>query len=139
MGCDIHVHVEIKVKDKWEHYNIPQVRRYYKLFGLLAGVRDPEQVPIVQPRGVPNDISLVTKLCLENRDGDYHTASWLTCEEIEKVQQTVESWTPTGAAEEVFGYIFGNTLYSHLEYESSKASLDEAGISDVRVVFWFDC
>jgi hypothetical protein len=33
MGCDIHVHVEIKHKELgWLHWNHPRVERWYRMF-----------------------------------------------------------------------------------------------------------
>jgi len=61
MGCDIHVHVEYKADGKWYHYNHPNVGRNYELFAKMAGVRDQGNIgPIVQPRGLPDDVSFTT-------------------------------------------------------------------------------
>ena len=40
MGCDIHLHAEIKVNGKWEHYAHPHIRRDYRLFAKMASVRN---------------------------------------------------------------------------------------------------
>lgn len=34
MGCDLHLHAEIKVKDRWEHYSEMKTYRSYEMFGL---------------------------------------------------------------------------------------------------------
>ena len=44
MGCDIHLHVEVKIKGKWLHYNHPNIDRCYWLFTKMAGVREIEGV-----------------------------------------------------------------------------------------------
>lgn len=45
--------IEWGCNDLWEPFPI----RYYFLFGVLAGVRDHDVMPISQPRGLPDDIS----------------------------------------------------------------------------------
>lgn len=62
MGCDIHCFVEAKVDNKWLLMDHPFVKRHYTLFGRIAGVRDEDQIPIAKDRGIPDDISLGTKL-----------------------------------------------------------------------------
>lgn len=63
----------------------PYKGRDYKLFGILAGVRtDPENI-IAEPRGLPDDVSDVTK---NQYNEDWcHTPSWLTLKELFKYKQ----------------------------------------------------
>ena len=91
MGCDIHLHQEIKVDGKWEHYRACNVPRDYRLFCKMAGVRssschgEPNE-PISTPRGVPGDISVVTKISLDRWSADGHSHSWLNAAEIAEVE-----------------------------------------------------
>lgn len=74
MGCDCHAHVEIKINGKWENYSTCRPRRNYALFAKMAGVRNYDEiVPIAPPRGLPSDISVVTKFDFDNWDSDGHT------------------------------------------------------------------
>jgi len=144
MGCDIHLHIELKVSGKWEHYAAPSVDRWYKLFGLLAGVRDNAIKPISPPKGLPKDISVLTKLEREDMGRDGHTDSWLNANEILILSETLNDW---GEKDNVgfLGYdleqkilrtyLFRNSFAGHVKYED--CSLPD-GVEDVRFVFWFD-
>jgi hypothetical protein len=112
MGCDIHLFTEIKKsinsQDKWVNadnwrYN-PYYQegnddgermlsvesiysgRNYELFGILAGVRDHSNDSIDDPRGLPEDVSEVTKKESDRWDGDGHSHSWLTLKELKEYQ-----------------------------------------------------
>lgn len=49
MGCDIHLHIEIKMNGLWRHYSMPHIERDYCLFGVMAGVRGNKDDMIVAP------------------------------------------------------------------------------------------
>jgi hypothetical protein len=125
MGCDIHAHVELKINDKWEHYSEPLIGRNYRLFSKLAGVRsvpEDDSAPIAKDRGIPQDISFITKMDLERWGGDAHSHSWITGKEADDIEEWVREKLKEGFSQPPFGYVFGNGL----------------GRDDVRVVFWFD-
>ena len=146
MGCDIHFHIEVKVGGKWEHYAAPSVERWYKFFGLLAGVRDKEVASVSVPKGFPKDASIVTKICYEDEKLDAHTVSWLDHNEIMKVEDALDEWradadnTDFAAYDLEWGilhtYLVGNSFTAHWRYDDDRY-LPE-GIDDVRWVFWFD-
>lgn len=140
MGCNIHLHIEVKVNKNWEHFNAPYIPRDYELYGKMAGVRDKIQIPISQPKGIPEDITLITKIDL-NQD-NHHDDSWFNIEEIKQLEKWINeraekekdnfNWYP-GATfylfmEQMTGYLFGNGFYKQ----------EKNGIQDVRFVFWFD-
>lgn len=136
MGCDIHAHLEIKIAGKWEHYSTLNIRRNYWLFGRMAGVLGDAE-PIAQPRGLPSDISLVTKMEVECYGEDGHTHSWLTPTEVGSVQAQHESQAPDGDEMSVWrqwGYLFGNSIGGWVKHPKDYP----AAIEDVRLVFWFD-
>jgi hypothetical protein len=57
MGCDIHGYVEERSGDSWWLFSGRlSLGRDYRMFGLLAGVREGGP-PIVAPRGFPLDAS----------------------------------------------------------------------------------
>jgi hypothetical protein len=130
MGCDIHAHVEIKIEGEWHHYSHPEVDRNYSLFTKIAGVRkNPEArghiEPIAAPRGIPGDISAVTRLELKRWGSDAHSGTWLARDEVAVVEKQFRDFRP------LFGFLFGNRL----------DDIDEAkthGVEDCRVVCWFD-
>lgn len=60
--------------------------RNYELFGILAGVRDRNNDMIDDPRGLPEDVSSVTKKESDRWDSDGHSHSWLTLKELKEYQ-----------------------------------------------------
>lgn len=140
MGCDIHLHAEIKLDGVWYCYSSPNIQRNYELFAKMAGVRGfgPE------PRGIPNDLSKVVQLSYDEWGSDAHSASWLSVDEIQKLEHWLEAEyqdrkkkypdAPYYYPEMEWGYLFGNGFGSFNEHRSSYPK----EIQDVRFVFWFD-
>lgn len=54
--------------------------RDYVVFGVLAGVRGWEGPQVSEARGLPEDVSL--ELAREFVEGEYHSCSWLTVDEL---------------------------------------------------------
>lgn len=139
MGCDIHLHTEVKIDGKWHHYGAPNVPRSYRLFGLMAGVRNDEVEPIAAPRGLPDDISEVTALSAKRWGSGAHSHSWLSSEELAILD---ERWYALGMGRTLesdlehhyFGYLEGNSWAGFSRYPDERPK----GIEDVRFVFWFD-
>ena len=63
MGCDLHLHTEVKINGKLHHYGSHRPHRNYDLFAKMANVRnyDEEIEPISLPKGLPEDITELTK------------------------------------------------------------------------------
>lgn len=123
MGCDIHAYVEAKTEYGWDLISRLHINRSYGFFGILAGVRQPA-LKMFEPRGVPDDLSLFTKL--EHRDwqGDAHNESWLTAEEFRTaIQRRID--------------IAPNLTPDLIACKGTLDALVNANI-DSRVVFWFD-
>lgn len=136
MGCAIHAHIELKVNGKWEHYSCPVLKRWYALFARIANVRnyDDEITPISKPRGLPDDLNIVTKLCRERYGSDGHSDTWLTKDELNGLIKWVEE--REGAKgflfqHEQMGYLNGSNF---LQYPESHPKEFE----DVRFICWFD-
>lgn len=114
MGCDIHLFTEINKEsegkenwvnnDCWKHnpyYNpedpdgeIPMEHvsiysgRNYDLFGILANVKNySENGCIDDPRGLPDNVSWVTKQEADRWSGDAHNHSWFTLKELKDYYQ----------------------------------------------------
>ncbi len=148
MGCDIHLHVEIKLKnnDSWHHYNHPKIDRWYKLFAKIANVRNYDEYgpiePISQPKGFPHDASLTTKFDYDEWDCDAHSASWLNSEEIKQLavwyRENTDNKKDFHGFEGQFGYLFGSTFEYFLKYKDDPNGGYPEGLEDVRFVFWFD-
>lgn len=93
MGCDIHMHVEQKTNNHWEHVDSNAYDgRNYNLFAILANVRNGNGFagiktgegfnPIAMPKGLPSDVSAAVQSESDSWDCDGHSHSWLTLEEI---------------------------------------------------------
>lgn len=136
MGCDIHIHAEVKIEGKWEHYDQPDCRRDYDLFEKMAGVRGDIKNAIAAPRGIPEDASTMTKFDAERWDSDGHSHSWLSAQEIYELAEWDEARSKTRT---VFGrewdqWLFGNSYSGFIKYPEDRPE----GVEDVRFVFWFD-
>jgi hypothetical protein len=111
MGCDIHMYPERRGSyssngverhywtfvyrytpdPRWARDTFPRPdrdnyfawgERWYWLFGQLAGVRR-DGPPIVEPRGVPADVSEEAKKDIEDAGSDFHSHSWLSLKELQ--------------------------------------------------------
>lgn len=140
MGCDIHLHIEIKINGTWHHYGAPNVSRRTKLFEKMAGVRGSVTNAIVPPKGTPDDISGITRMDVDRFKIGGHSHSWFTCEEIGKLEDWLNE--QGGFAREMdlehhilHTYLFGNSFAGFRKYPSDYK---DSPIEDVRFVFFFD-
>ncbi len=140
MGCDIHAHTEVKINGKWEHYSDLHIHRSYDLFARMADVRNGGDIePIAEPRGLPEDISLVTKIDRDHWGVDGHSDSWLSGAEIESLGEWIKTrpykTENTGSwwVYDTFGFCFGNG-WNIAKYPTDYPD----SVTDARVVFWFD-
>lgn len=135
MGCDIHLHAEVRRGDEWVEI-LPRDRaesdcpdwafndfplgwygeRHYAVFGALAGVRRSDVPLIDAPRGLPHDAAAST-LADYGDSGDYHSASWFDLAEV-----LAYDWSE-------FQTIFVTQM------RKLEAA---AGGAPCRIVFWFD-
>ena len=150
MGTDIHLHTEVKINGKWEHHSNPSIRRRYGLFSFMADVRNVHPscedyiVPLSKPKGLPEDISIVTKVDYDHRS-DHFAPSWLDAQEI----GLLEKWMARHSQElvwefESWGFLFGNSWAGFLNWKEHPEEYDDytdeypPEIEDIRFVFWFD-
>lgn len=130
MGCDIHTHIEVKIENTWHHFAKPCVERYYNLFALMGPCgRRPDIKPIAPSRGLPTDISIVTRLSYQEWESEAHGESWLAKHEIEQLKRLFEL---------DMGRKY-NTAKHNLEFGIFRTLLPRwRKIQDTRIVFWFD-
>lgn len=133
MGCDIHAHIEVKIRGRWEHYSCPPFIRNYQIFERICGVRGDEKEAIAPPRGLPHDMSAVTRACYEHEHRDAHSMTWLTREEFCSLIDWVEKEVPGGNIfqHHHIGYLTGNGFNLHPGSNPKE-------ITDVRFICWFD-
>jgi hypothetical protein len=134
MGCDIHVHVEIKLEDGWHHYQALSPNRDYEVFCKMAGVRcgSAARSPIALPRGLPTDATTVTRLDRAEYENDAHHESWLDAGEVAELAawfSNRDEKSLNGLEGFLRSYFFGNP-YSDKTYWPSA-------IKNMRLVFWF--
>ena len=144
MGCDIHIHGEVKIEGLWQHYSLPRISRNYSLFAKMANVRNYNEsniVPISEPKGLPSDISFVTWFDYMHCWKEYgHSMSWLGGEELDILENWMREYGPERSKAErlfnfgdEFGYVFGNS-WNIKKYPDDYP----LGVQDARLVFWFD-
>jgi hypothetical protein len=151
MGCDIHCYAERKVRGRWRMMRgqFPLRLRDYRVFALLAGVRNDEGIPpIAQPRDLPGDTSAGVMVEFRKCD-DAHSVSWLRIPElldhdygrivtVEERRAAVAAHPKDrggdGMAEEVGAMavrqLVGEDFFDELQ------KLKTCGAE--RIVFWFD-
>lgn len=147
MGCDIHLHTEVKINGKWHHYGAPSVHRNYLVFAKMAGVRnyDDKAVPLAKPRGILDGATELTRFDCKQWAGDGHSHSWLNAKEITLLCIFIneelamkDSIGLKGWCEANFGYVFGNTWGGFFKYRDDPNGGVPNGLEDIRFVFWFD-
>ncbi len=92
MTTDIHgpyVEVNLRPGEDWQCVGDLAWHQDYEAFALMAGVRaDTLEIdPLFAPRGVPPDKSLRYDMHHRLEGGDCHSHSWLTYEELGRVQE----------------------------------------------------
>jgi len=119
MGCDIHMHLQVKHKDDtgWAYVPCPmegsfewRINRWYGDFGALAAVRNDPKPGTIMPRGLPEDFSRY------ELSEDDHTPSWMTFDEIMAIRH---EW----------GCGMSRLIAVMRMYDEKL---------DTRIVFWFD-
>lgn len=136
MGCDIHIHTEIKIKGKWEHYGNPDFPRCYILFEKLAGVRGEMSNAISEPKGLPHNVTTITKIDFQKWVDDGHSFSWFGMDEIKQLyawwdmerREALREWDNL---ETYIGYLFGRKWIDNPMYKNRI-------VEDIRWIFWFD-
>lgn len=145
MGCDIHPYIERKINGEWHMIHRIYAdygkgdfdghgwgaMRDYQFFAHLCGVRGGyrdtgEAWP--EPKGLPDDVSVVVKWESDQWDMDGHSHSW----------ETVNGYVDKKLALQQIRNKASNSReydeYKVLGYEIHE----EEGRDEYRVVFWFD-
>lgn len=136
MGCDIHMHFEIKVNGEWHHYGPARFSKNYAVFARMANVRNSTGVePISKPRGLPDDCTFSTKLDSDHWGVDGHSHSYLSSKEFIDLCEWAQSlaFVQSSLFAEI-GDLYGNSWEGFYEYREDYPKF----VEDYRVVFWFD-
>ena len=140
MGCDIHAHIEVKIKGDWYYYDELDISRNYDLFSKMANVRNREEQPITpisELKGLPNDLTFMTKFKSDIWDMDGHSHSWLSSREVFELEEWIEKNVILERHRPI-GYLFGNGLGGWTKFPEDFDKLKSMGLQDFRLVFWFD-
>lgn len=162
MGCDIHLYCEkivtIKGKEFWwccdiftlnegfdfyedekilKHHSIYSARDY-ELFGILAGVRNRSVKPIDKPRGLPDNISNYVRNCAYDWEGDAHSHSYFTAEELFAYDKK-HPGTPLHLLVKKVKKTMRREFNIWKDYsKEEKKRLYAEYASKFRIVFWYD-
>ena len=153
MGCDIHAHLEVKLISKnfrdqvraaitdelrWHYYSPVKIERNYEIFAKMAGVRNNGDIePIAMPRGIPDDISLITRMNYEQLGSDGHSYSWLDVDELIELKEFYKSTLSIGPLSQcpfLGVWVFRNEIDDYKKYPDEFPP----EVADIRLVFWFD-
>lgn len=143
MGCDIHAVIERKFDEGW--HVVAEVtgscdERDYEFFTHLCGVRANWEGmgDWPEPKGVPDDASVVTKWKIEGWGCDGHSHSWDTAKDfVDKKLALARIRGDTDASTSYEWYAYKALGYSCDDQENSPARAN--CFTDLyRVVYWFD-
>jgi len=135
----MHTHIEYKTADgRWLHYAAPHVKADYRLFSLIAGVRNDTNMvrPIVPPKGLPENLSEITAACLAQDRDMYHLhhETWLSADEFIELQKL---WNITNQGQSLLDLDFEESVF-RCYGPGGSALASHNGFEDMRAVFWFD-
>lgn len=141
MGCDIHLFREKLVEGHWMPFypdgsdecgfHELDIGRNYKLFGLLAGVRNPCGYSLA-PRDAPEDCSSEVWSHIENWSCDGHNHSWLYLHELVGFASFIQNQVNAGKTE------FKSALEEMIKIAGSFNLKSATNFHNYRVVFFFD-
>ena len=126
MGVCIHGLMEIKVAGSW-HGIHREWGRNYNLFALMAGMRNENNLtPVSQPKGLPDDVSVLTRIENNEWGDDALSESWLSLMEVEIVARRIEilDGKPCRDIEGV-------------KYHLRRYLQNHESVVETRLVFWF--
>ena len=137
MSTDIHLHIEIYVDARWEHYSQVRPSGHYAVFEKMAGVRGENCNAIVLPRGLPADMTKLTALDAKVWKADGHSHSWLAANEIVEIGAWWEDKLDYSSLEGWLGCFLYGSEFACVTREDRESVPDF--VEDLRFVFWFDC
>jgi hypothetical protein len=159
-ASDLILHVEVRISEYmssheksefiaanagsvWHHYASLWTRRNAAILARLGGPENPKYEKMIsRPRGLPDDVSILTRMHAEQTKPTAYDHSWIGAEEI---SQLAKWWDETAVKEDLkwpekdfehgvlHSYLWGNSWQGF----PSKPE-DYPGIADVRFCYWFD-
>lgn len=97
MGMDCHLHIEVKLQDRWEHYEKVSVDRDYELFEKMSeSARWNSGKQLSRHLGLPSDMNSITKLFLEQVD--CHSHHWMDKRQVLRLHKWMQQNSSSGQA-----------------------------------------
>jgi hypothetical protein len=157
MGCDIHTFIEFKIGDQpWtpdkrhrksldepDGYNYNRVNeaesdRDYSVFAALAGVRGVGP----QPKGIPDDVSELIAIALDQYGEDGHSHSYSSIEELEEALRNNDYFDESFYTDwsKLLAYCKKTIKQLQLDLEIEKIILGPQHNTNVecRILYFFD-
>ena len=138
MDCDIYLHIELQDGNgEWVHYAAPHVQRDYFLFEKMAGVCGNPLKAISFPKGLPKDLSLVTKASYPGWDKGARAVSWLSSDEIMELEDWLADEGSDLEQDVLHCYLMNKHSFMSFKRYDDVEYLPKP-FTDIRFVFWFD-
>jgi hypothetical protein len=144
MGCDIHAVLERHFEDEgWQL--VAEVTgsadsRDYEFFTHLCGVRtnwqDMGDWP--EPKGIPEDISPVTRWKIDNWGDDGHSHSWDTARDFIEKKLALSRIRNDKDADVSFAWFAYKALGYSCDDQEREDERHDCFVDRYRVVYWFD-
>lgn len=165
MGCDIHMVLERRIRGEWvgmhsyrgiepnavdayslSEQEVPPLKswitykimsRNYDLFGELAGVRREGSLGN-EPRGLPEDMSQLTRVLSEEWAGDGHSHSHLSLLEFVQAYCASEGTTDKLVAHKLNPTNESSKWFMDVCTKVSGVDIFDEEFDAFRICFWFD-
>lgn len=139
MGCDIHLHTEVKIDGVWHHHGAPDIPRNYTLFDKMAGVRKREgDIVSLKPHaGIPRDATGLTKIYFAKEKPDAHDVGWFDEQQIIELTVWWEKWYKEHNTTENCTNLYIESQVDYL-FRNAWYKQTQNGVEDIRFIFWFD-
>ncbi len=140
MSTTMHAHIEVKKNGKWLHFGAPKGLTDGLVHAVINGVSiDTFNThgrihPVCRINSLPEDMTEITKICLEEDRKDYriHDEGMLEACDIEKLQKELDNFRP----EPLSHYDLEHNIF--YTYICNGAIAAHRGFDDVRIIFWYD-
>jgi hypothetical protein len=124
-------------KQGWSRAFYKLTGRDYSFFAAIAGVRgDESDESQLEPRGLPDDLSLLSRYYLSDENGDLHSHSWLSLNELAPILLRVKEGI--GVPELVADKLTDNVISEHEVLQRWVVDSYESEVDSFRIVFAFD-
>lgn len=108
MATMMHAHIEVRIRDSWQHYSDPVIENAGGFIASLSG----------KNQGLPRDANLITRGSYDENKQQGHGPRG-------------EGWLDSNDLKTLSPDVFRKRI-------NGRPIADHAGFEDARVVFWFE-